>query len=79
MLLMLEASNFFTYYEILKMKFSARSCLRILAAIWLESSLERLLTSLHYFNEREHDWTSRYKRVYHSALQAMKHGSREQP
>ena len=22
---------------------------------------------------------SRYKRVYHSALQAMKHGSREQP
>ena len=37
-----------------------------------------LRNGLHYFNEREQDRTSRYKRVYHSALQAMKHGSREQ-
>ena len=33
----------------------------------------------HYFNELEQNLTSHYKRVYHSALQAMKHGSLEQP
>ena len=57
----------------------ARSCLRIFSAIWLESSIKRLLTNgLHYFNEREQDWTFRPKTVNYSALQAMKHGSREQ-
>ena len=46
------------YYEILKMKLFSSLVLKnnILAAIWLESFLERLLTNgLHYFNKREQD------------------------
>ena len=50
MLLKEEASNFLLWdfkNEILK----------LLAAIWLESSFERLLTNgIHYFNESEQDW-----------------------
>ena len=79
MMLKEEASNFLLW-DFKKWNFSAHSRLTNLAAIWLESSLERLfMNGLHYFSEHEQDWTSRYKRVYYSALQAMKHGSREQP
>ena len=54
MLLNKEASNFLLWD--FKMKFFSSLMLRILAGIWLESSLEFLFTSdLHYFNEREQD------------------------
>ena len=54
MLLNEEASNFLLWD--FKMKFFSSLMLRILAGIWLESSLEFLFTSdLHYFNEREQD------------------------
>ena len=45
-----------SYCEISKWNSLAPSCLRILEAIWVESSLERVLKNgLHYFNEREQD------------------------
>ena len=81
MLLKEETSNFLLWdFKNFKNEKLQLVCLRFLAAIWLESSLEDLLTNgLHYFNEREQDWTSRYRRVYDGTLQAMKHGSWEQP
>ena len=59
MLLKEEASNFLLW-DFKNENVLARSCLRILAGIWLESSIERLFTNsgangLHYFNEREQD------------------------
>ena len=65
------------YHEILKMKFFSSLMLKNFSShlTWKLS----WTNGLHYFNEREEDLTSRYKMVYHSAMQAMKHGSREQP
>ena len=56
MLLKEEASNYLLWdfkNEIFQLIHAFK---RILATIWLESSLERLLTNgLHYFKEREQD------------------------
>ena len=54
-MLLKEETSYF-YYEILKITFSARSCLRILAAIltW-KLSWTPFTNGLHYFNEREQD------------------------
>ena len=57
MLLKEEASNFLLWdfkNEIVQLTSVLKN--NILAAIWLESFLERLLTNgLHYFNKREQD------------------------
>ena len=62
------------------MKFLSSLMLKNFSSHLTWKLFERPLTNgLHYLNEREQDWTYRYKSVYHSVLQAMKHSSREQP
>ena len=67
--------------KILKMKFFSSLMFKIFRShlTWKLSWTPSHKWSHHYFNEREQDWTSHYKRVYHGPLQAMKHGSQEQP